>query len=348
MKIKIFFLLGVLFFIGCHNESINIKEYEKQIDANDKRILNINDSFHTICLNGMQGPYPETIKDKKLGEGLLNFKYKKIEQIILNNLKEDREIKIDFVSNSRDEDVKKIIIEMKKFFNKNPKFLVVFNKAAYPDVKVEILKDKDSGIITFVVYFENKRIFKEKSPKFVKLSKSLKELEKESFALWSRVEIPTNNGGKAVYYIMKRPVLVSEFYHKYTKHKRAVTGVSFDEADEYCFKHGGSISSLYVFEYALRKGLIIPPTKYGATQEFVAPFDPASKEDERLKLPGDIVFIKNNLCENKSNKKERDLCYARHYDYSIVYVFDFNDYSYKEHGRIGNQNITFRCIRRGE
>jgi len=344
MKSKIFLLLLTFFIVGCNNQpqnynTQNLPSIEVDINENQE---------HSICLNGMKGEYPDSIKDKKLGEGLLNNEYKKMIDIILSNLKEDTNLKIIFTSKNKDEDIKKIIKEMKLYFNKNPKFLIVFNKAAYPDVKIEIVKDKSTDIINFIIYFENKQIFIEKAPKFIKLSSSLKELQKEAMSEWSRVEIPTNDGGKAIYYIMKRPVLVSEFFKRNTKIAKAATSVSFDEADNYCFKKGGSISTLYVFEYALRKGLIIPPTKYGVSEEFVAPFDPANDEDRRLKLPGDVVFLEKNECEKILDKTKRDVCYAKNMDYSTVYVFDFRDYKYEKASQEGNMNITFRCIKKGE
>jgi len=345
IKNSIFFIL-MIFLIGCYKNRV---EVENSLPSISLPTIKKEEHKNQITLNGMQGPYPETIKDKKLGEGLLNNEYSHIISIILNNLKENNDkLKVAFYSDSNDADIQKIIKEMKIYFNKNPHFLVLFDKSAYPDVTIKIKKDEESDIIAFEIYFENKKIFIQKAPKYWNLKTSLKELEKEALSDWSKIKIKTNDGGEAIYYIMKRPVLVSEFYNKYTKAPTAVTSVSFDEADDYCYKKGGSISTLYVFEYALREGLILPATKYGASEEFVAPFDPANEEDMRLKKPGDIVFLKNNECEKFLNKEKRDKCYAENMDYSMVYVFDFRDYTYKIASREGNMNTTFRCIKKGD
>ena len=342
----VYFIVLVFMLVGCGNSP----EVEEQFVSTPPVPISV-DNENKIVLHGMKGPYPESIKDRELGKGLLNNEYKKIKYSILNNLKnKDTNVYIKINSNVNDSDIQKIINGMKVYFNKFDNFIVITNSSRYPDVIVKVVKDKSTSLIHFEIFFKNPALFESKEPQYIKVKKTLKEYEKEALSFWSKVEIPTVDGDIAVYEIMKRPVLESEFYpNKVTKTPKAVTSVSFDEADEYCFKkYGGSISTLYVFEFALRNGLIIPSTKYGATKEFVAPFDPASKEDNRLREPGDIVFLRDNDCEKKDNVKEKDMCYAKNLDYSIVYDFNFDTYEYERTSLDGDEDTTFRCIRKGE
>jgi len=349
---KISYFLILIFLLGGCGSGPQLKQQElPPISVNAYSSDDLGLAEQQIVLRGMRGPYPETIKDKKLGKGLLNNEYKKIKDVILNNLKnQSQNVSIKIVGNSNDSDVKKIINGMKIYFNRVNNFVIIDNNSKYPDVIVKVVKDKATSLVHFEILFKNPALFREKEPKYIKVKKTLKEYEKEASSFWSRVEIPTVDGDVAVYEIMKRPVLESEFYpNKITKTPKAATSVSFDEADEYCFKkYGGSVSTLYVFEFALRKGLIIPATKYQATREFVAPFDPADEEDVRLKEPGDIVYLKNNECEKILDKKKKAMCYAENQDYSIVYDFNFNTKRYEITTLNGGVDITFRCIRKGE
>ena len=302
-----------------------------------------------ISIGSFSGPYPETIKDKELSDGLLNNYYKKIKDDILNKALSNKSIRIGFVieKGNSNQNTQKIVMGLKRYFAKTgDRFLINFDGVA--DVKV-FIKD-DHGLVSFKIRYINKHLFGYQEVNVEQVSETLSQLEKESKSDWSSVSIPTRDGGVAVYKIMKNPVMVSDFYpDKYTREPRAVTQISFSDADNYCFKkYGGSISSLYVFEYAAREGKIVPATKFGATKEMVASFDEANPEDVMLKRPGDVVKLTNDKCEQIMDQQKKIDCYANS-DYSNMLIFNFitNKYTNADVD-YQSADLTFRCIKKGE
>jgi len=340
---KSYLLIPIIaLFVGCGSNvnegvevvNLNVSDYQSLQEDNLRG--------KEIVLGGMSGPYPETIKDKKLGEGLLNNYYKKIETIIINEKLKDREVKIAFKVKKKNKNTKNILKGLKQYFARNENFLITFDGPA--DVVVSVLEDEN--IITFKIKFINKKLFGYQEVRFVKVATPIDELQKEAFSKWSKVTIPTKDGRKVTYLIMKNPVMVSEFYpNKLTKTQRAVTQVSFEAADIYCTKQGGSIAPLYVFEYALREGKIIPATKYGANKEMVAAFDEANDEDTMLRRPGDVVKLVSDKCDNITDEREKINCYAEE-DYSNMLIFNYITEKYKSVDiTYQAPDLTFRCIK---
>lgn len=336
-------MLVLVIFIGCSTEPTGPITTSLDVDElMDYKITRAK----KISIGGFNGPYPETIKNKKLSEGLLNNYYKKIQDEILQNRKKDRQIKISFVDTEEIGITRKIIIGLKRFFVKNNNFIVNY----YNDVSdVKVYVNYSDGLVSFKIKYKNKYLFGYQEPKIIQVSQPLDKLQKDAMSDWSEVLIPTNDGSFTKYLIMKNPVMISDFYKdKYTKVPRAVTQISFSDADDYCVKLGGSIASLYVFEYALRNGKIVFASKFGAKKEMLAAFDDANDEDLMLKKPGDIVKLKDDKCEKLLDENEKIDCYAKS-DYSNMLVFDFSTYKYsKADIDYQSSELTFRCIKKGE
>jgi len=326
-----------IFFISCgnNNENIDVPDIPEYISEP------LQNTYNNISIHGFSGPYPETYKDKKLGEGLLNTYYKKIDNFIMNNLKYNQKIKIKFIANTSNKTTNKIIYGIKQYFQNNNNYLTVFD--GVEDVLVKIIYNND--LVNFKVILSNRDLFKPTPPIFIKVTKSIKMLEKDAQSFWSKIKIKGNNGQIFTFEIMKRPVLISEYNPNIlTTSQKAVTYITFDEADAYCYKkYRGSVASLYVFEYALREGKIIPATKYGAPKEFVAGYDPANPIDYSLKKAGDIVYVTNNKCENLYGE-DKIMCYANQ-DASNQLIFNYNNYKYENTDiNYKGSDVTFRCI----
>ena len=336
---KYLLILLIIFFLGCNNsnENIDIPEIPEYVSEP------LNDTYHNISIHGFSGPYPETYKDKKLGDGLLNRFYKKIDNFIMDNLKYNEKIKIKFVANTYNSTTNNIINGITQYFQNNNNYLTVFD--GVEDVLVKIIYKND--FVNFKVVLKNSDLFRPTPPIFIKVPESLRNLEKEAYSFWSDIEIKGNNGQIFKFKVMKRPVLISEYNPNIlTTTKKAITYISFDDADAYCYKkYRGSVVSLYVFEYALRKGAIIPSTRYGASKEFVAGFDPANSIDISLKRPGDIVYVSNNKCESLKGENKID-CYASE-DASTQLIFNYDNYRYENVDiNYKGSDVTFRCMKR--
>jgi len=338
-------------FIGCGQEA---KPSLANSFADDDTFIvdeNLNKTsgirIHDNNGNFYNGPYPKSLKDKTLGNGLLNREFSRIKKYVLDNLIEDKNsIKISIKFKGKIKNKKLITQGFLNYFSaQNGKFITIFDGPS--DVKVYV--SQKNGILGFKVVLSNTNIFDLVEPLQFTTPKSIQKMQAESLSNWSTIKIKTNDGSYVTYSIMKNPIKVEEFYpNKLTKQDRAVTYITFDQADDYCFKkYGGSVASLYVFEHALREGKINPPTKFYATAEFVAAFDPASKEDTRLKMPDDVVSLKIDECENKKDKSKKDQCYADS-DYSSVLEFDYTSNQYKNiEDTYKAENLTFRCIKKG-
>jgi len=350
MKTKIALLLSSLtaaaVFTGCGQEvhDVSIPTSIPTIPT-----TTLSTRGHEIILNGMKGPYPEPIINKKLGDGLLNNYYEKIKKYILMNLLDpNAQVKIKFISNKKSANISKIKKGLKEYFSTQDKFLTIFDGPA--DAVVKILED--GNVITFAVILKNPNKFTIQPPKYIKVNTPLNVLEKDAASPdeqeWSTVKIPTKYGNVITYQIMKRPVLISQYYpDKMTVQPRAVTQISFDDADEWCAKkYGGQIATLYVFEYALRQGKILYATNFYATKEMVAAYDPANPEDTQFKKAGDIVSLVKDKCE-KLDEAEKIRCYANE-DYSNILIFNYETMKYENmDDSYQSLDTTFRCVRRG-
>lgn len=344
---KLIGLIFILLIIGC-KQDVSKQQALEEINQ-DSLILDDPDDVeeHKIILRGMSGNYPETIKEKQLGEGLLTNYYEEIKNFIIKNFIGDRAIKIAFKGDDKNENIVKIKRELKYYFAKlNDEFSIVFDGP--PDVIVYIT-DED-GIIVFKTKLKNLEIFNPTPPKIITLPKTIQEIQEEANSEWSEVKISTNTGGYLKYKVMKSPVQITEYYpNKVFKYDRAVTNISFDKADEWCQKHkGGSVVSLYVFEMALRKGLLLPATKFKATKEWVAAFDNSDNSDDmKLIQRGDVVSIQEDPCENIADIDARLECYSENTDYSNMLVFNYSTKEYEQLKDIDSSiNITFRCMKK--
>jgi len=353
---RITFLSVLIFslFIGCgqeaeqDNSAINQFSSDEAINQEfDERGEN-SIKIHDNNGNFYSGGYKNSIKDKELGEGLLEYQYDKIAKFIENNYIADgmEPIKISFNIDIETTNVKESLLkEIRKFFSsQNGKYNTIFDGPEDVEVKISL----KNGIFGFKVILLNNNLFDVVEPFEFTTSKTLKELEEESKSEWSSIKIKTNKGNFVTYLIMKNPVKVTEFYpDKLTKEDRAITQITFDEADNYCFKkYGGSVPSLYVFEHSLREGKINKPTKFFANAEFVAPFDEANPEDTDLKRADDIVKLKDDECEKKFGK-DKIICYAET-DYSKVLKFNYQIDKYQSiEDYFKTDDLTFRCMKKG-
>jgi hypothetical protein len=152
----------------------------------------------------------------------------------------------------------------------------------------------------------------------------LKKLENEKNSIWTTVYVPYGNTNidsnhKDKYLVLKDVV---------SQNSLVVTNKTFEQGDKICRKRykGASIISLYVFEYALRNGLIRAPQN-GTYREFVAPYDEDLGDKKYLNY-GDKVKINDDNDPSESQ----------------VLVYNWNKREYEKVLINYNKNIAFRCM----
>jgi hypothetical protein len=293
-------------------------------EEDEQEILN-----NGIYIHGVRGAYPLSYKDKELGDGLFNHKFFNISQKIIDRLDEniEREILIKIITKNKKSEVKEVVDEGIKYFKLHNDFVVWSkNNTNIPDV---ILKIEEDNSIKFIVSYHSE-IFSRGKDDREDLGLSINEISSESKKPWSTVIVHDRDDNIVKYQIMKNSVSVSQ-YNKSKIGNKPVTNIKYSDADQYCTdKYNGYVSPLYVFEYALRQGAIVPP-KYGVNKEMIAGYDDGNEEDKVLKREGDIV---------KSDMTISDDAYAE------IVIFDYKTkrYNFKRDNFI-SKSVTFRCVK---
>jgi hypothetical protein len=325
---SIFVLSIVMIIIGCgsSNEQVQIP-FEVPDIQEDTQVSN--DIGNGILIHGMKGAYPISYKDKQLGDGLFNHIYFDIAKKTIYRLSEniDREIIVKIYTKDTKSEVKDVVKEGIKYFKLHSDF-IVWDKHSndVPDVIINVTEDNS---IKFIVNYYSD-IFKRGKDDIIDLGLSIDEIASESTKPWSTVMVHDKDDNIIKYKVMKDAVRVSDFNPNKVGNK-PVTNIKFADADEYCYKkYNGYVVPLYVFEYALRQGAIVPP-KYGVSKEMIAGFDDGNEEDLILKREGDIV---------KADMTTSDDAYAE------IVVFDYKTkrYNFKRDNFV-SKSVTFRCAK---
>ena len=315
-------LVGSLFF-GCASSNKHVTvtpvDIPDPVDVEEEQEVG-----NGIYIHGMTGPYPESYKGKILGRGLFNHVYftlaKRIEANVENT---NSALVIQITTKSRNPDIKAVVKEGKNFFKQNNNFQL-FSGIKAADVVINV-SQRDS--LKFEVVYENPDIFNDTRRYIYDMARDINTIADESNQEWSSIYIPGNEG-TIKYSIMKDPVTISEYNPKKLG-KKPVTNIAFADADEYCFnKYGGYLTPIYVFEYALRQGAILPPS-YGVSSEMISGYDEENPADKILHKDGDIVT---------SSTKDGD--------FSEIVIFNYKSkrYSFKRDS-FRSKSVTFRCAK---
>lgn len=312
-------------FVGCGAERKQVSPtafiVDDEEDTTEDEVVT-----NGVMIHGMKGAYPESYKGKILGQGLFDHVYFNIAKRIIANVENiDKAIVISIYTKSSKPDVRAVVEEGKKFFKLHKDFKLASGVRA-ADVKIKVEEDES---LKFITMYENSDIFENDSDQIDDMAMSITEMADESNSFWSTIYITDNNGNKVKYQIMKDAVTVSQYNPKKLGNK-PVTNISFSKADDFCFnKYQGYVAPLYVFEYALRKGAILPPAK-GVSAEMISGYDDANDADVALHRDTDIV----------TSDDESDG------DFSEIVVFNYKAKNYKfKRDNFVSKSVTFRCAK---
>jgi len=324
-------LLASILFIGCGAS-------KKQVNLNFEIPVEIEESTTTvfnngISIHGMEGAYPKSSKDKQLGQGMFNHKFFDIVKIVQKNLSEiiDSTLLIEIKTKDSQPEVDDIVKEAIKYFTLHRDFDVRDGRGKLADIVINI--KEDNSVKFEIKYQEDSEIFKNDRTVIVDLGMSINEISNESTATWSKVQVKDARGDivSPNYQIMKNAVTVSQKNPKMLGNQ-SVTNVKYSNADDFCAKkYDGFVAPIYIYEYALRQGLINPPSS-GINKEMISGYDNENEDDIRLFREGDIV-------QSASSKDESA-------DFSEIVVFNYKSQKYTfKRDNFTSKSVTFRCAR---
>jgi hypothetical protein len=324
------FLVSALF-IGCASSKRQVNlTFEIEEDTQEVAPTVFNNG---ISIHGMEGAYPKSSKDKQLGHGMLNHKFFDIVKKIQSNLSDivDNQILIEIKTNDPKPEVTDVVNEAIKYFTLHKDFKVREGDGKLADVVISV---KEDNSLKFTIYYqEDSEIFEDDTPVTIDLGMTITEISNESSSAWSKVEVEAGNSSLApiTYEIMKDPVTVSSYNPKFLG-DRSVTDIKYSDADDYCAKkYDGYVTPIYVFEYALRKGLINFPTQ-GVGKEMISGYDSENDADVILFREGDIV-------QSRSARDDSS-------DFSEIVIFDYKAQKYTfNRDNFRSKSVTFRCAR---
>lgn len=333
MKSTIFYLLLVMITIsilGCGGSQKRIKVVFDVPQENNDEGQQEEETASGVKIFGLTGMHPPSYKDKELGNGLFNHKFFDISNIIINDLSDelDRKIKIKIKSKSKNRDVLEVVNEAKKYFKRTKNFAVVNNKIVVPDI---VLGIEEVQTVQFTIDFISPSFESSGTDTVLDVGYSINDVSNESNALWSTVILKDKRNNKVPLHIMKNAVTVSEFTNGKLSGNKPVTNIKYSKADDYCFKNFNAyVTPIYVFEYAMSQGSILPP-RDGVTKEMISGYDEENDLDRSLHRSSDKVSAKNNNDDG---------------DFSEIVIFDFTTqaYTFKSDNFI-SQSVTFRCAR---
>ncbi|MBL0707899.1 MAG: hypothetical protein JJW00_02530 [Sulfurimonas sp.] len=177
----------------------------------------------------------------------------------------------------------------------------------------------------------------------------LRSVANELQSNWAEVKVPDNMGNIDTYMIMKGSV-TQAMYKSEGSENKAMTNIGYAKAKNYCqsINDGASLSSVYVFEYARRDGVISKPFSPGH-EEMIEGY--SSEFDDKYCSEADTLSLRQKKY-SKNCRTAVEIDDMAEDDDSVeisgneIILFDWANYQYwgasKSHT---GANVTFRCMK---
>jgi len=366
------FTFLTLFLVACGGGTVAIPEHLKE-NFQDTMSVNFDADPKLNFYEQRDIRYAKYVdSDLKLSEGLLTPYFTKLMKKVLTapefrNRRSKILVSVDFKGYSAQES--KILKEIKYFIKKHKRFAYKYSKSEIQTLieeqqehrqkgftgKISNLISQETDLILKIKFRSNDRFEMKLIPVrgaivYFDETVNLQNIVNGLSSKWAEVKVPDNMGNVDTYMIMKNSVTQAQFKRGDGSSKKAITNVGYAKAKAYCenSQNGASLTSIYVFEYARRAGLIRKPFSPG-NEEMIEGY--SSEFDEKYCNEADVLSLRQKKY-NKNCKTAGDIDDMAEDDESIeisgneIILFDWSRYQYwgasKNHT---GANITFRCMR---